>query len=370
MSDTENNTEVTEEEEQKPAPPARHVEKRTVVFPKQRVLFVPVPKAGCTAILWALANVAGLDEEMFHASFIREVSRSLTIHDLGRWPEENLFAKLEQDERDEVLKADDWFRFTVVRHPFRRLWSAWQSKILLAEPQFVEKFSERPWFPTSFDSAGDILKMFRQFVEALEEDPELVTADVHWAPQVAVIAEDRMPYTHIGRIESLEDTTEKLRAHLEPLGASLPELGRANPAPLPYSDHLFEEAHVRILTKVFEADLKTFGYEDSGLEGPTPDAWTQTIEGAIPGLKTIRQRNERVGDLQQTFLKHRHEMNTLINNERRRNKRLEGRLRETLERLRTTRNELAGIRNSASWRYTRPLRRFQDFRKKTLRRFR
>ena len=39
---------------------ARHVAQRTVVLPQHRVLFLPMPKAGCTSVLWLLAELAGL----------------------------------------------------------------------------------------------------------------------------------------------------------------------------------------------------------------------------------------------------------------------------------------------------------------------
>ena len=57
-----------------PPPFARHVLERTVVLPEQRVLFVPVPKAGCTTVLWRLAALAGLPLDAFERSAMPEVS--------------------------------------------------------------------------------------------------------------------------------------------------------------------------------------------------------------------------------------------------------------------------------------------------------
>ena len=33
-----------------------HILQRTVVLPELRVLFLPIPKAGCTSMLWLLAE--------------------------------------------------------------------------------------------------------------------------------------------------------------------------------------------------------------------------------------------------------------------------------------------------------------------------
>lgn len=388
-----------EEQQQEPAeasdavteetpPPARHVDQRTMVFPDLKVLYVPVPKAGCTGIMWALARLSGLEEERFYSSYYREVSRSLTIHDLSGWPDEFVFAKLGQQERDEILNADDWFRFTVVRHPFRRLWSAWQSKILLAEPQFVEKFSSAAWFPRSVESAADVLKAFRQFLNSLREEPDLVNADVHWAPQGHLISLGQVSYSHIGRVEKLGDTIEALREHLEKLnGTKFPDIPRTNVTPLPYVDEFFDESDVQILSDVFSDDMREFDYKPpsgEALRSSIDEDWIRGVDAILPALEALRSRNERVGDLQRLFKEKREELqekNTQVRarvgmqqeriekqmqrlekqkeriahqqklraEEHRRNERLQTRLAAKTK-------EVERIKRSASWRYTRPLR--------------
>ena len=375
-----------------------HVDKRTMIFPGQRMLFVPVPKAGCTAIMWNLAKVAGLEEERFYDSSGRgQVSRSLTIHDLSNWPDDHLWAKQSPEEQARILAADDWFRFTVVRHPFRRLWSAWQSKVLLAEPQFIKRFSSEPWFPSAIDSAADVLKMFRQFLEALEESDDLVTADPHWAPQVGVASYGDMPYTHVGRVEKLGETIEAVRTHLESLDQTFPDVPRENVTPLPYLEELFTEADARILGVRYGDDLKEFGYDPpaaSALQAPPSPTWMEAVDAVMPAIQALRDRNERVGDLERVFKDKRgvwqerlrdqrerlKQQKTRLDNqktrlddqkkrlnllgrfraeEQRRNERLQKRLFEAQK-------ENRRIKNSASWRYTSPLRRLSRLRRKAL----
>jgi hypothetical protein len=382
-----------QEEDQGQAPPDQHVDTRGMAFHDLRVLYVPVPKAGCTAILWTLAEMSGLQANRFHTSFGREVSRSLTIHDLKAWPPEFRFGNLPQEKKDEILAADDWLRFTVVRHPFRRLWSAWQSKILLNEPQFTEKFAAEPWFPPSVDSADDVLKMFRQFLGALEENRDLVNADVHWAPQVPLTAYGDLPYTYVGRVEKMGETVARMREHLESVTrAQLPDLPRANVAPLPYVDELFDEADVKILGELFADDLREFEYDPPPsdlLNAPCPQSWIDEVDAAAPALEELRGRNERVADLQILFKDKRDELNARIrkrnsrieeiqgrNEElRKRNKREaslrseEQRRNERLQkRLQQTTGDITRLKNSASWRYTAPLRRLSRLGRKALRR--
>ncbi|MGH2787663.1 MAG: sulfotransferase family 2 domain-containing protein [Actinomycetota bacterium] len=344
--------------------PASHILRRAIVLDRYRLFYVPVPKAGCTALLWSLAGLARVRESEFADSPGREVSRLLTIHDLSRWPEPFRFGELSPDDREHVLGGDDWFRITVVRHPFRRLWSAWQSKILLAEPQFIEKFSSQPWFPGPVRSAAEVLKAFRAFLEALREDPDLVRSDVHWAPQIDLIDYPQVSYDHIGHIEELGRTLNRVREHVsETKDAVLPELPRNNVGALSYSDELFTEADVRFLAEMYADDMRVFGYEsprDEALGNSVPRSWTSRADTLAPALEALRQRHERVADLYQLLWSRRKDLSEmerrrkrerkLRREEHRRNQRLQKRLVEATE-------QLHRMRNSTTWRYTAPLRR-------------
>jgi Sulfotransferase family len=371
-----------------PSSLAPHILNRAIVFEDLKVFYVPVPKASCTAILWALAKLSGLDEDTFLGSFGREVSRSLTIHDMNAWPDNFRFGKLSVERQQEVMAEDGWLRFTAVRHPFRRLWSAWQSKILLGEPQFTEKFSDEPWYPDTVRSSGDVFKMFREFVQQLAETPELVRADVHWAPQVELIDHKKVSYDHIGRVEKLGESIDLLRDHVRNInGVELPELGRENVTPIPYIDQLFEESDVEILGKAYADDLREFDYDPpkkEALTGPVPSEWMAAVDVVAPALSELRLRNERVGDLQVLFRDKRVELNSRISfmrdkvqnqkariqdqaqrnaQARQRNEQL-ARLRKEqqernerlVNRVRTAENNLEKMRNSLSWRVTKPLR--------------
>ena len=131
------------------------------------MLFLPVPKAGCTSVLWLLAEMAGLDAEQFARSPLPEVSPALTVHDMNVWGAGRRLGDFEGAERDRVLTEDGWLRFSLVRHPGTRLWSAWQSKLLLREPRFVEELGDAPWFPRVPDDPAHVVEDFRRFVAAL-----------------------------------------------------------------------------------------------------------------------------------------------------------------------------------------------------------
>jgi hypothetical protein len=364
-----------------------HIPQRALVFDDLRVLFVPVPKASCTAILWMLAELSGLDEDRFAQSLGREVTPELTIHDMSRWPDEHKLGVREPGDLEEPLTGEGWLRFTVVRNPFRRLWSAWQSKVLLAEPQFIDKFSDQPWYPHSVDSAEGVLDSFRAFLDALGSDPELGRADVHWAPQVGLIGHPEFALDHVGRVEQLDDTLDRLRRHVEASGRTMPQMRRANVTPLPYADELFTKADVEVLEETYADDLETFGYDlppGAALDAPCSEAWLDAVRRALPVVGELRGRNTRIHDLERHQATTRAELRETIAQQRSRAERIQARLeartaeftllrkdrnalrqlrreelreRQRLQRqLESARGQLESMRASLSWRVTGPLR--------------
>ena len=350
-------------EETSDASTSSHVLQRAIVLERFQIFFVPVPKAGCTSILWSLAELAGLPESAFADSEGREVTRALAIHDLRRWPELFRFGARSDEDRAKILGSDDWFRFTVVRQPFRRLWSAWQSKVLLAEPQFVDRYSEQPWFPRQLRSADDVVGAWRDFLTALRDDPDLLRADVHWSPQVDVLDFSDVSYDHIGQVEKLGETLDRVRDHLkETVGVELPEPPRTNLSALPYTDALYTEADLDLVSNLYAEDLRTFGYElptggDVGKDLPAD--WISGVDAAVPAIEELRNRHERVADLQQILKGRRKEIKDLdrrLTRQRRLRREERARNERLVERIQDAHKELEKIHQSRAWQYTAPLR--------------
>jgi Sulfotransferase family len=276
-----------------PGPPfADHVERRTVVLEEQRILFLPMPKAGCTSILWLLAELAGIPPETFAQSSLPEVSPALTIHDMNLWGERRRLADFEGEERDRVLTEDGWFRFSVVRHPAPRLWSAWQSKLLLREPRFLTTFGEEPWFPRLPDEPRDLMEDFRRFVAAL---PGGSAEDVHWAVQWDLAAQ--LPLTHVGRLEEMDETLALLRAHLS-ADVELPAEHEENRMALPLPFGAYDDAARRVLEDRYRDDFEHFGFESVR---PAADEettqWADAVRPLIPVLQDMIDKNTRIGQL-------------------------------------------------------------------------
>lgn len=373
--DLETSEDFQEDMEESSESSSSHVLQRTIVLDRFRLFFVPVPKAGCTSVLWSMATLAGLPEAGFAGSEGREVTRALAIHDLRRWPESFRFGERSEEERERILTSDEWFRFTIVRNPFRRLWSAWQSKILLAEPQFIERYSGQPWFPQRLETGDDVVAGWRDFLTALRNDPELLRADVHWAPQIDVLEYGEVSYDQVGQVEKLDDTLARVRDHLRATaGVELPEPPRTNLSTLPYTDALFSQEDVRLVAELYAEDLRSFGYDlpsGEAVGGDLPESWMKRVEAVVPAIEELRNRHERVADLQQLLKARRKDLRELDRKltrqrklrqeEHRRNERLTERLQEELK-------EIERMRSSRTWQYTAPVRnagkRFRRFKRK------
>jgi hypothetical protein len=281
------------------APFARHVEQRTIVLDDLKVLFLPVPKAGCTSILWSLADLAGLKKERFTRSTTLEVSPALTIHDIQRWPAERLLSTYEGSERERVLTEDGWLRFTVVRDPGRRLWSGWQSKLLLREPRFFETFGEEPWFPRVPENPSDLVEDFRAFAAALARGEG---EDVHWSVQRSLT--DQLPLNHIGRVERMQESLDRLRSHVGAISDEAATLldafgsldRRENASPVPLAPHAYDEPTTTALRERFADDLATFGYAapDTHDDQDAVAQWEERAAAALPGLRAAIDDRERL----------------------------------------------------------------------------
>jgi hypothetical protein len=262
-----------------------------------QLLYVPVPKAGCTAILHALAEAAGLPEEDLARSRKLEVTRDLAIHDPAVWGESFTLESRSAEEIDRIFESPGWLRFTVVREPLRRLWSAWVSKVLVREPRFVATFGGEDWFPPAPTSSHDVLGWFRRFAGALPSR-DVGSHDPHWSPQADLLGVGVLGYDHVGHFEQVEESMEVVGGHLRARGCALPPLRTTNRSLLPYAPGVFDRAALEACASWTASARAAFGYEPPADEpDPPDDAWHASVEAAIPGVLAVIERHERIADL-------------------------------------------------------------------------
>jgi hypothetical protein len=271
----------------------------TFVLPRWKVVYVSVSKAACTSIKWMLADLQGEDPERFYTAINREVSRALTIHTRPLWQHTPMLHELSDADLAEISPERGWFTFTATRHPAGRLWSAWQSKLLLRDPKWTARAGDASWFPRVPSSTEDVIEDFHRFVRAVDERQpgvDVVMSDRHFRPQTELAVADRMPYTRVYDIRQIPEMLDDLAAHLRGAGwdGSL-KLRSTNDTPLRPLPATFTEEVTDAISRIYAADFEQLGY------GPAaPDKFEPADEygeGALREVARLVERNERIGDL-------------------------------------------------------------------------
>lgn len=269
----------------------------TYVLPRWKVVYVAVPKAACTSVKWLIASIQGERPERFHRSLNREVSRAMTIHSRRLWHRTPMLHQLSDDKLEAIRTDQGWFIFAVVRHPSSRLWSAWQSKLLLREPRWPEMFAGEPWLPRIPLSTVDVVDDFQRFVLALPADPgELPLRDRHFQVQSRLIASDRVPYSRIYRTGEIADLLDDLRVHMAAQGwEGKLELTDRNETPLRPLASMFTSEIQDKIRSVYGQDFETFGYDGMLPNNLHPEGEYEAAE--LEEVRRLIDRAERIGDL-------------------------------------------------------------------------
>lgn len=132
------------------------------------------------------------------------------------------------------LGDNGWFIFAVIRDPWTRLWSAWQSKFLVRHLFCEQVYGHRPWFPRVPEKPADVVEDWHAFIEA---DPwtrhPTLRKDAHFWKQVRSVRPDDIDYTRIYDVTEMPVLLSDLRKHLAGLGWPTElYVPRANETPL------------------------------------------------------------------------------------------------------------------------------------------
>ena len=267
------------------------------VLPDHKMVYMSVTKAACTSLRWMVADLAGEDPQSFVGAIGGQQSRLLGIH--GRrqhWQRTPQLTQLPPEQLAAIDPADDWFVFAVVRSPFSRLWSAWESKFLVQHSRYVAMYSDQPWFPRTPTSAEQVLEDWRAFVHARpwETHPEL-RHDVHFQNQVRSVRPQSVNYTRVYGLKELGTLFADVHAHLEPLGLDQPlYTPHANETPLAMTPEVLEGGVREVIEDSYAKDFAAFGERWSMESLTLVDGWSQD---ALDHAAHHTVANQRIGDL-------------------------------------------------------------------------
>ncbi|EPW4328919.1 sulfotransferase family 2 domain-containing protein, partial [Aeromonas veronii] len=260
---------------------------------RHKLLYVATPKVACTTIKWWFAALEGYSDDLRQLTDSAESDPELIIHDSHRVAP-NVTGINFQDLKN-CLESDSFFRFAVVRNPYKRIFSAWQSKILVREPLQANRYIGTDFYHHPIASASDITNAFEQFLEHVALNEALSYWDQHWTPQVDLLRPDLINYSCLTRIEECEELTLQLREHLGVYIPSPFQNRRSNESIIPYMPEFVSERSAELIRTLYSQDFDLLGYDKQPPIVKNSFS-TEACDTAIKAIKFIRARHQRLDD--------------------------------------------------------------------------
>ncbi|WP_375501445.1 sulfotransferase family 2 domain-containing protein [uncultured Jatrophihabitans sp.] len=268
------------------------------VLRDHKIVYVSTTKVSCSSLRWMIADLAGEDFTSFYRAPGDHQTRLMTIHaHRDTWEHAPQIKHVPPEQRAEISRDNGWFIFAVVRDPWTRLFSAWQSKLLVRHASYVARYADQPWFPRVPKTPEDVLTDWRTFVRAT---PWLSHAelrrDPHFMPQVDSVHPDIVNYSRIYSLSEMRELQGDLHAHLAGLGRDQElYLPRANESPLRMTRECLDAETAAAIAEAYRVDFVAFPGRWELAELRLSDApWTAD---AIDSVGYHGVANERIGDL-------------------------------------------------------------------------
>jgi hypothetical protein len=261
---------------------------------KYNIFYVSTPKVACTSLKWWFAALEGKTQILRGITNIDESDPELDIHHIFHQGAPNITG-LMPEVISEVLASDSYFRFAMVRNPYRRIFSAWQSKLLLQEPLQIGPYLQCDFLHYPIKSSGDIAVAFEAFLEHLVNNETPSYWDHHWIPQSKLLRPDVINYSKLVKIE---DAGQLSKALADRLGAYIPDPfihRRSNESLIPYLSEFITDRSSELIRTLYAEDFDTFGY-DKHLPSEKKTFSVEQFDLAIKAIRLIRGRHQRLGE--------------------------------------------------------------------------
>jgi hypothetical protein len=316
---------------------------------RHRLLYIATPKVACTSLKWWLASIEGCADDLLAVTDSHESDPDLAIHDSFDKVAPHVTG-LDLESLSEALSSDAYFRFAVVRNPYKRIFSAWQSKLLLREPIQIGPYIKSEFFHHRIQQGRDLVEAFEGFLEHLASNEAPSFRDHHWKPQAAILRPDLIRYTELAKIEHTDGLSKALEEWLGPHVPGPFAMRRANESLIPYLPEFISERSAELIRVLYAEDFEVFGYERQ-LPASAQAFSAEQLQIAIKAIHLIRGRHERLGARAAQIQRLKQSLAEMEEGERA---------------AQIQRQSLAEILQSRSWRATAPLRRIAAFGRRML----
>ena len=173
--------------------PGQRMSTYLLVLPEHDVVYVKNPKAACSTL----------------TQWLDRIHTGELDHEFGNIHKEHRVPRIRKRNRRlflDILSGQHGYRFTFVRHPARRLESAYWNKIVHT-PKWRAKIPAQ----LGIEVDPDVTLPFEGFLEAVEQQDPVAEMNPHWRPQHINVMTSLIQYDHIGRIETFATDLETIR---------------------------------------------------------------------------------------------------------------------------------------------------------------
>ncbi|MBA3810164.1 MAG: sulfotransferase family 2 domain-containing protein [Caulobacteraceae bacterium] len=222
----------------------RQLNSRMIFTPDRSLLYVSVPKTGCTTIKMIIGASVGL----LSPQALEHKTRG-AIH--STWNARNTtWSDLIDEKRNDLLTGPSTFRVTSVRNPFERVVSCYLNKITGKNDSFylARKLRER----------GDT--SIHAFLEFVRDEPPL-RRDVHCRAMTDLCFSGRVQYDDLIRYETFEIDLRRMMVRLDLSTHGIPKPAAASKTNAGARMHdLLGPRECELVREIYAADFKEFGY--------------------------------------------------------------------------------------------------------------
>lgn len=252
-----------------------------------KVLYTKASKSACTTMLWTIIELDGRDPADLPFATRPSVMRSQVVHDASIHPVPTI-DQVSPELRHEALTSPEWMRLGIIRDPYARLYSAWESRILLDNPGQWQTFPQPAL--VRVDGRLDVTASFRSFVAAMSEHRGIWQADPHFAQQVHVLALDEIDYTDLVPTSKLNELFARLS---ERVGRPITPR-KSNEGLSIRPEQAYDEATAHLAENLYDLDLDRLGFARRAFaDAPRlllSDVATRTLD-------MVHDRNRRIVEL-------------------------------------------------------------------------
>ena len=268
---------------------------------RYKFFYVSTPKVACTTLKWWFAALEGCSQALQQINDSAESDPELAIHDTFYKIAPHVTG-LTKEQLTHILRSDAYFRFAFVRNPYKRIFSAWQSKLLLREPLQIDRYKELDFFNHKITNSHDIASAFEGFLEHLASREAPSYWDYHWTPQYSLLRPDLISYSEVAQIENPKKLVDILTNWQgSGIPAPLSDI-RTNESIIQFSPDFITSRSSELIHSLYALDFKFFGY-DVSIPVAKKNISANELQVALQSIKLIRARHQQLENRAETINK-------------------------------------------------------------------